>query len=573
MSSRKPTLLAGALVGAMLSLCTAAVLYAASQLSSLPFPPFDLFDAAARLLPGAVIAAGIDAMVQLTARLDLGPTARVAKTMERATGLIAFVTAGAVAGALLLVWLRRRGLRSPRIAGAGLGLVAGSIASAAAAVAGSATALVATWDLMTGVGWGVCTELAVRRLCRSATGPRGERGASRTRGVGARAAGHRDVGHALAGGTPAPPRDQGDRFIERIDRRRFLLRLGGATAVISVTGAAVGELASGRTAAGGSNAARNRRPWSATHALPNAAARVRPAPGTRAELTPVPQHYRIDIDTRPPDVTRADYRLDIGGLVRTPRSFSLAALEQEFSALHQFVTLSCISNPVGGDLIGTTRWTGASLQDVLARVEPAAGATHVRIRALDGFDEVVALETARNDRRVMLAYAWDGLPLTAEHGFPLRVYVPGVYGMKQPKWIESLELVDGWQPGYWVRRGWDRHARMKTTSVIDTVAVDAAYRNEAGRLLVPIGGIAHAGARGISRVELRQDDGPWQGAQLRTPLSSTTWVIWRLDWPFEAGEHTFSVRCVDGTGAPQAVQSSPPEPSGATGLDRRTARL
>jgi hypothetical protein len=136
----------------------------------------------------------------------------------------------------------------------------------------------------------------------------------------------------------------------------------------------------------------------------------------------------------------------------------------------------------------------------------------------------------------MLAYAWDGVPLLAEHGFPLRIYIPDVYGMKQPKWIESIEAVNHWEPGYWVQRGWDKAARMAATSVIDTVQGTNA------------GGIAHAGARGISRVEVRVDGGPWTAASLRDPLSETTWVVWRAELPAARGSQSVAVRCVDGAG-------------------------
>jgi len=166
---------------------------------------------------------------------------------------------------------------------------------------------------------------------------------------------------------------------------------------------------------------------------------------------------------------------------------------------------------------------------------------------------------------VMLAYDWDGLPLPEPNGFPLRVYVPDVYGMKQPKWIDSIEAIDGWEEGYWVQRGWDAEARMRATSVIDTVATDMMI-DETERTLIPVGGIAHAGARGIDRVELRVDDGEWREAELRPALSGTTWAIWRYDWPFEPGEHTLTVRCVDGSGEPQIAERNPVRPSGATGL-------
>jgi Mo-co oxidoreductase dimerisation domain len=142
--------------------------------------------------------------------------------------------------------------------------------------------------------------------------------------------------------------------------------------------------------------------------------------------------------------------------------------------------------------------------------------------------------------------------------------------MKQPKWIESIEATDRWEPGYWVERGWDAQARMKATSVIDTVAVDMMIVQADASTLVPIGGIAHAGARGVSKVEVQVDGGEWREAQLRTPLSGLTWVIWRYDWPFQKGRHTFTVCCYDGVGAPQIVEEAPPAPAGASGLHSKS---
>jgi hypothetical protein len=145
--------------------------------------------------------------------------------------------------------------------------------------------------------------------------------------------------------------------------------------------------------------------------------------------------------------------------------------------------------------------------------------------------------------------------------------------MKQPKWITSIDALDHWEEGYWVERGWDREARMKATSVIDTVAVQVTMTGVGGQRLVPVGGIAHAGARGISKVEIRVDEGEWYEAHLRAPLSETTWVVWRYDWPFQEGSHTLTVRCYDGDGTAQVAQPAAPHPSGATGLHSRRARL
>ena len=193
------------------------------------------------------------------------------------------------------------------------------------------------------------------------------------------------------------------------------------------------------------------------------------------------------------------------------------------------------------------------------------GASYLKFTSADGFHEVVSRTAIVGDARIMLTYAWDGLPLTPEHGFPLRLYIPEVYGMKQPKWITGIEVIDYFDEGYWVRRGWDEVAVVRPTSVVDTVAVDSLVQ-DGDQTLVPIGGIAYAGKRGIRRVEVQVDDGGWVEAQLRDPISDLTWVIWRYDWPFQSGEHKFSVRCVDGRGAPQTETYQNIHPSGATGI-------
>jgi hypothetical protein len=258
--------------------------------------------------------------------------------------------------------------------------------------------------------------------------------------------------------------------------------------------------------------------------------------------------------------------------VETPLELTMEQL-RGYEPLHQFVTLACISNPVAGTLIGTTRWTGVSFQRLLPNLRLAENATHLKLTSADRFYEVVALDTIRKDARAMLAYDWDGVPLATKHGFPLRTYIPDLYGMKQPKWLQSIEAMDHWEPGYWVKRGWDETARMKATSVIDTVSVNMMLSQADAKTLIPVGGIAHAGARGISKVEVRTDGGPWRQARLRTPLSETTWVVWRYEWPFQRGEHTLTVRCYDGSGALQVTEPAPPHPSGASGFHSKSVML
>ncbi len=322
-------------------------------------------------------------------------------------------------------------------------------------------------------------------------------------------------------------------------RRRFLMQLGGTAFLTSLISTIAGLLFAGR-----SDDLTGTR-WSDTHGLPNAGEPVVPVPGTRAEFTPIDRHYRVDTNTRAPRIDPAEWRLRAGGMIQKPLAFTLEELRQHHDPLHQFVTLSCISNPPGGDLISTTRWTGVSLKRLLPELIMHEAATHLLITSADGFTESVAIADIRADERIMLTYAWDGVPLPIEHGFPLRLYAPGLYGMKQPKWIVALDAVDRWQPGYWVARGWDREGRVKVSSAIDIVRASSTP----GR--VELGGIAFAGSRGISKVEIQVDDGAWQKAELRGPLSPLTWLIWRGTLPASGGDHVFAVRAYDGQGRMQ----------------------
>jgi DMSO/TMAO reductase YedYZ molybdopterin-dependent catalytic subunit len=524
-SEHSPGVALGLLVGVLLTAALVAVFFIGARLLSLPLVPFDVFDWMARVLPGSVVTFGIDLMVGIVRGLDLGATSEVAKSAEQVLAVGLFFAGGVVTAAIFFAVMKRLDSPRARAVGLGLGVVLGiAVALISASVNRTAAAgpllggawivaLVATWGGVLGWTW--------RRLAEAARA---------------------DV----------------DASVERVGRREFLIRLGGATAAITVVGSGVAALAgSGRRAV----APRSER-WSATNRLPNAGAGVEPVRGTRPEFTSLENHYRIDINTRPPVIDAAEWRLRVSGLFENPTELTLDQL-RAYEPMDQFVTLECISNPVAGDLISTQRWTGVSLQRLLEDLRPSSEATHLRLDAADGFYEYVALETIRQDPRVMLAYAWDGVPLAPGHGFPLRIYIPNVFGMKQPKWITSVEAVNGWQPGYWVERGWDREATMKITSVIDTVASDMMLGQGPAR--IPVGGIAFAGDRGVSRVQVRVDDGPWEEAQLRAPLAETTWVLWRYEWPFEEGDHTFTVRCFDGDGTQQVAEDTPIRPDGATG--------
>ncbi len=543
-ASYRPALLLGGLIGVFLTASLIALLYVGWRLAGFSFVPFDTFDWLGRMLPGAFIEFIIGNTVAVIRALHLGPTAAVAKMVEQGIGIFNLLITGVISGIVLFAILRRSGDKYAFPLGALLGIVIGVPAIIISFVAGKTASVAPIFNavmlFIAFLIWGMAFGWAYRRLNSS----RVIQAASETAIVPDRA------------------------WAQRIDRRNFLIRLAGTTAVITVAGAFVGMRWS--RLRGGQPHTPDQR-WSATHSLPNADAAVMPAPGTRPEFTPLEDHYRIDINTFPPMIDGNDWQLKISGLVDQALTLTLDDLRR-YETNDQFVTLSCISNPVGGDLIGTTRWTGISLQRLLSDWGVKPEATYIKIRSADEFYEVVSLADIRSDPRIMLTYQWDGVPLTTEHGYPLRIYIPDLHGMKQPKWIESIEFIDRWEPGYWVERDWDKTARMKATSVIDTVAVDSLIKTD-GQTLVPIGGIAHAGARGISKVEIKIDDGPWVSAQLRDPLSPLTWVIWRYDWPYQPGRHTFTVRCYDGKGEMQISEPAEPYPSGASGLYSKTQKI
>lgn len=528
----------GALIGGLLTAPLIAVMYLTNQLFDLPFVPFDLFDWITRVLPGPLVTFGIDTMIDTMLFLGID-VADTAKLSEQIIAVLQFFIGGVVVGALFAAFLTWRKAKPDLVAGLvggalfGFPLVAISLAIGQSTVAPLVNVL---WLALLFLAWGVAFAGIYGRLTRE----------------------------------PAPvATDAEPRRVAAVNRRKFLVQIGAASATVTVVGAGVGALLARseaeRLAEATADTAAHNAESGAPQPFPNANDPVVPAPGTRPEYTPVKDHYKVFIRTEPTVIDGSTWVLPLTGLVDRPLMLTLDDLRNNYEQRDQYVTLSCISGRIATSLISTTLWSGASVQDVLADAGVQEGAQYLHIMSGDGFYETVDLDLINEDARIMFCYAWDGNTLPVDHGFPLRIWIPDRYGMKQPKWITSVEVSDTYTPGYWVERNWDEVARVKTTSVIDTVAVDAAYENN-GQTLVPVGGIAFSGDRQISRVEVRVDDGEWQEAQLRSPLSETTWVIWRYEWPFTPGDHTFVVRCYEGDGTPQIAEESPPRPDGATGL-------
>ncbi len=559
--------LTGLAAGASLAAALLGVL-ALGSLVGLPNVAFGLFEWLVRVLPGRVVVLGLETTLRLLEGLGFN-IKDTAKAVEAALAFMGLFVPIAIAGLLFFLFtepsrashVQRRGA----ILGAGLGVLLVVVIDTEDSWASFQTMVDAAWvvGVFLAWGWGLGRLYAAAYQDSLATLP----GRESARDVGAHA-------EARPGGDEAAPSDVapsssstvdsvGVVDVERLDRRHFIIRMSGLVATLVVLGAEVAQVLRVKDGPPPSP------PLDAPIPFPNADSPVRPVPGTRPEYTPVADHFQVDIDLTPRQIDASSWRLRLSGLVAHTMALTYDQILEDYASRDQFVTLACVSNPVGGPLIGTTLWSGPSLRDVLADAQPLPAARYAHLMSDDGFDEVIDLSAIQADARILLAHAWDGQPLTASHGFPLRVFVPDAYGMKQPKWITEIVLVSQFVPGYWVERGWDERAQVRTTSVIDTVAT-SDLTTRGGKTYVPIGGIANAGARGVSKVEVRVDDGPWEAAELRQPLSQLAWTLWRYEWPWSEGRHVFSVRAYDGQGHVQDEEQNPTFPAGSTGFDTET---
>lgn len=269
-----------------------------------------------------------------------------------------------------------------------------------------------------------------------------------------------------------------------------------------------------------------------------------------------------------PRIDAAGFRLAVGGLVRRPLALSLGDLGR-LPADTVLATLACISNEVGGPLIGTAFWRGVPLRRLLAEADPRPAARTLVAHCADGYWET--LPTAVLDAEpAWLAYEMNGAPLPRGHGFPVRLLLPARYGLKSAKWVVRIELSDEPERSYWTRRGgWDGAAFVRTSSQILVPRPFGAVPREG----VTVAGVAHAGARGISGVELSADGRrTWHPAAVEPAASPVAWVRFRWRWrpdretAVAEGRHVLQVRAVDGQGTPQIETDQPPFPSGATGL-------
>jgi hypothetical protein len=214
-------------------------------------------------------------------------------------------------------------------------------------------------------------------------------------------------------------------------------------------------------------------------------------------------------------------------------------------------TLECIGNPVGGPLIGNVVWGGMEAAALWEQVGIQPGAIRARFEAEDDYSTSVELKWITQPG-VMLAYEINGEPLPPEHGYPLRILMPGLYGQKMPKWIREIEFIDHVHTGFWEARGWSDVASVQTNSIIRRP--ENLERVPAGN--VPVFGVAFAGLRRIERVEVRIEDGEWMAAELLQDPSSLVWTQWSFDWPATAGSHKLSVRATDSEGFTQSTEGN-----------------
>jgi DMSO/TMAO reductase YedYZ molybdopterin-dependent catalytic subunit len=344
------------------------------------------------------------------------------------------------------------------------------------------------------------------------------------------------------------------------DRRRFLWT-AVAAAGLAVAADRVGEWFVRRADASDSRAAVR---------VPDAVDPAPPVPegadlgvaGLDPFITPNDRFYRVDTALFVPSVSAEGWSLEVHGMVEEPMSLTYEQLVAR-PLIERDVTLACVSNEVGGRYVGNARWVGVPLADLLSAARFLPGADQLVSRSADGWTAGTPTSVVMDGRDAMLAVAMNGEPLPLEHGFPVRMIVPGLYGyVSATKWLVELELTtfEAFDP-YWVERGWAEQAPIKTQSRIDTPS-------QADHLLageVAIAGVAWAQHRGIEKVEVRIDDGPWLVAMLGTADTKDTWRQWVLRWRAVPGSHMLTVRAIDGTGALQTEEVAPPFPDGATG--------
>jgi len=366
---------------------------------------------------------------------------------------------------------------------------------------------------------------------------------------------------------PKPVRTQpdsgpdGETELVGLDRRTFMFGLATIGSVAVIAGG-FGRLLQRRFDVGSERAA---------VALPAAASTATLAADTELGVegispfvTPNSDFYRIDTALVVPQVSKESWALTIDGLVDQPMRLTFDDLLAR-PQVERYVTLACVSNPVGGDLVGNALWQGVLLKDILDEAGLQAGAAQLASRSTDGWTCGTPLDVVMDGRDAMLAIGMNGEPLAAQHGYPVRMVVPGLFGyVSATKWVTDLRLTT-WEDfdGYWIPRGWSKLGPVKTMARIDTPRSGSDRSGE-----VAIGGVAWAVHRGIGQVQIRVDEGEWLEAELGGVPSNDTWAQWVYRWTGEPGSHVVEARAIDKAGQVQPAEPAPPAPDGAQGYHR-----
>jgi DMSO/TMAO reductase YedYZ molybdopterin-dependent catalytic subunit len=363
----------------------------------------------------------------------------------------------------------------------------------------------------------------------------------------------------------APPPDRKRPGYESGDsRRRFLLRTGGVAVGAGLAGL-LGEVLTNQHNVQGSIEAVGKLVATTDVTVPAGADFAQN--GTPTFLTNNSDFYRVDTALTIPQVRTQDWALRIHGMVDHELTLSYADIRNR-RLVEQVVTLCCVSNPVGGPYISTAKFIGVHLKDLLAEAGVHPEADQLLSTSVDGYTAGTPVDTLTDDRGAMLAIGMNGQPLPVEHGFPARMVVPGLYGyVSATKWVTDMELTTFTAAqGYWVPRGYSQQAPVKTESRIDIPAPFSSVK--AGSVVVA--GIAWAQTKGIQRVEISVDGGPWQDTQLSTEVTKNAWRMWRALVPLKRGQHVIQARATDDTGYVQTIEQADTIPDGATGWPSST---
>ncbi|MGN6088031.1 MAG: molybdopterin-dependent oxidoreductase [Actinomycetales bacterium] len=426
------------------------------------------------------------------------------------------------------------------------------IAAAAALTRSGATYLDVVPIAVGALAGGWALSRLVRRASASAPAPTREDGAAAVRAP------------FVEGATSWRPPQSAD------PTRRTVLLAGAGIAGLAATGLAR-VLADHRGAAAARTSERITLPAPSSTATPLPRNDLIDVPGITPWRTPTQDFYRIDTALLLPDIAASQWQLRLHGMVDREVTLDFASLAQR-ELIERWVTLTCVSNPVGGDLAGNALWLGARLRDLLLEAGVSPDADMVLATSKDGFTTSTPLDVLLEpDRDALLAIGMNGSPLPQVHGFPVRRVVPGLYGyVSACKWVVDLKVTRfDREQAYWTERGWSPRGPIKTASRIDVPREGATVKP--GN--VAVGGVAWAQHRGISAVQVRVDGGAWHEAKLGATASKDAWRQWEWTWAAITGDHTLEVRAIDGTGAAQTAVVQDVLPDGATGYHSVDVRV